>query len=390
MNNVTLITGGGGFVGTHTAMHILQKTKDYVIVLDSFERSDRRFIQTLQESHPKRLAIEQARLEDVNQVSRIIHKHKVSDVMHCSAYIEVPEGQNPENKELYRQKILLNTKNLLTAMEENNIRRLCFSSTAAAYGPPQPSRVDQHGRITENHPLNPTTVYGQYKVESERAMAEALEKGTLDALTIFRYFNVAGADPQNRIGEAHLPRETHALPLIILTALGLRDEFTIYGNKLNTRDGTPVRDLIHVLDLAKAHRMGIQQMRTGSLRGLNVFNLGNVYEDPSKVGVTVREMVDEVKSRLGEFKVNETEQLRSPGEPEILCTSSDKALKWGWKPEYTLKDIVDTAVAWHLKLAKQGWYKQPQHRKPTPRPNKTDGNRKNRKKLQPQRKTQKN
>jgi UDP-glucose 4-epimerase len=357
MDSVTLVTGGGGFVGTHTALYLLENTRGHVVVLDSFERSDPRFIESLRGQYGRRLAVEKAPLEDTHRVSEIMSSNRVSEVMHCAAYIDIPEGQAPENRRLYEQKIYGNTKSLLEAMQQSSVRRLCFSSTAAVYGPPQASRVDEHGRITEDHPLNPTTVYGEYKVLSENAMVKAFEDGRLDAVTLFRYFNVAGADPKNRVGEAHLPREGHALPLIILAALGVRDDFTIFGNMLNTRDGTPVRDLIHVLDLAKAHAMGIRQMRAGRLEGLNVFNLGNVYDDPSKLGVTVREMVEAVKNRLGGFTVKETEQLRSPGEPAVLCASSDKAVKWGWRPQYTLDDIVDTATAWHMKLAADGWYK---------------------------------
>jgi len=351
MANVTLVTGGGGYVGTHTVKYLLDNTDDKVVIVDSFERSDRQFAEALKEVYKDRLVVKDVRLEDKEALSKALADEKVTDVIHCCAYIEVPEGE--ENPGLYRQKILTTTQNLLAAMKENNVKRIVFSSTAAAYGPPQQGKVDERGRITETHPLDASTVYGKWKVEAERAIMKAQEAGDIDSATFFRYFNVAGADPNLLIGEAHMPKETHALPLVILAGLGLRDEFTIYGNNLQTPDGTPVRDLIHVLDLANAHTIGLERMRDGRLRGVNAYNLG------SGEGVSVRRMVDAVKKHLGKFKVKEKEEKRSAGEPDVLVASSEKAEReLGWRRRYGFDDIVLTAVQWTQKLAEAGWYNE--------------------------------
>jgi UDP-glucose 4-epimerase len=363
MAGVTLVTGGAGYVGTHTAKDILDNTQDKVVVLDSFERSDRQFIDALQKKYGDRLAVREARLEDVDTVSEILREEKVTDVVHCAAYIDIPESRRPGGEDLYRRKILENGRNLIAAMKKSNVRRLVFSSTAATYGHPQPDKLDDYGRITEKHPLNPSTIYGKWKRECEKVFEAAVENGVLDSFTDFRYFNVAGADAEGLIGEAHLPWEGHVLPLIILRALGISDDFKIFGTKLGTRDGTPVRDLIHVSDIAKAHRMAIDKMRDGGITGVNAYNMGNVYPDKSMVGVTVRELVDMVRKLAPEYGLNpdfdvpETKELRSKGEPEILCASSDKICReLGWMPEYSLEDIVRTAIVWHKKLADMGWY----------------------------------
>jgi len=351
MANVTAVTGGGGYVGTHTVKHMLDTTDDKIVVIDSFERSDPRFIEALKADsrYADRLSIRKASLNDKKAVSQALREEGVTDVVHCCAYIEVPEGE--QQPELYREKIFDTTNNLLSAMKENNVKRMVFSSTAATYGPPQADKVDGQARITEEHPLDASTIYGGWKVMAEKAIQEAVVKGDLEAATIFRYFNVAGADPDGLIGEAHMPKETHALPLIILKALGLRDKFTIFGNTLPTKDGTPVRDLIHVLDLANAHNTGIERMRDGRLEGVNHYNLG------SGEGVTVRQMVDAIKQRAGEFDVGETEEKRLAGEPDVLVASSAKAEReLGWKRRFSFDDIVDTAVAWTKKLAQTGWY----------------------------------
>jgi UDP-glucose 4-epimerase len=352
MDFVTLVTGGGGYIGTHVAKDLLDNTRDKVVVLDSFERSDQKFINSLKERYGNRLSVCHARLEDVSKVSGIIKNEKVTDVIHCAAYIDVAESNRQGNEILYRQKIVGNTENLLKAMRLNAVRRIVFSSTAAVYGIPQEDAVDKKMRITEKHQKNPNTVYGRCKRECEEALSKAAKEGSLDSAVFFRYFNAAGADDSGLIGEAHLPLETHVIPLAILAAIGIKKDFTIYGNNLETRDGTPLRDFIHVSDIAKSHRFGLENMRQGLLNGINEYNLG------LGEGVTVREVVNLIrKISKKDFIVHETGKLRSPEESSVLCASNVKAGKeLGWKPEYQLKEIVQTAVNWHCKLAAEGWY----------------------------------
>lgn len=352
MDYVTLVTGGGGYIGTHIVKDLLDNTEDTVVVVDSFERSDAQFINTLKSRYASRLKVHTAGLEDEQAVQEIMRKEGVSDVVHCAAYIDAAESNQPENETLYRKKIFDNTIRLLKAMKASNARRLVFSSSAAVYGMPDANALDKRGRITEEHPLKSDTVYGKYKMACEEEIKKAVKEDALDSAVSFRYFNAAGADPKSLIGEAHLPKETHMLPLAILTALGLREKFTIYGRNHDTRDGTPIRDLIHVADVAVSHRLALGRMREGKLKGLNAYNIGR------GEGVTVKEMADLVrKTAEKDFNVELADQPRFPREAGVLCASNEKAAaELDWKPLHTLEEIVRSSLAWHRKLADAGWY----------------------------------
>ena len=221
---------------------------------------------------------------------------------------------------------------LLQSLVAHNIDKVVFSSTAATYG--EPERTP----ILETDPTNPTNCYGETKKSMER-MFYWVEKAHNLHYVSLRYFNACGAHISGEIGEAHSP-ETHLIPIILQTATGKRDHISIFGTDYNTKDGTCVRDYIHVTDLAQAHILAVQYLVNGGKS--DIFNLGN------GVGFTVKEVIEKAKE-VTDKDIKVVEEGRRAGDPAVLIASSDKAKKvLGWCPEYdSLDAIISTAWKWH-------------------------------------------
>jgi UDP-glucose 4-epimerase len=253
----------------------------------------------------------------------------VDAVIHCAGFIDVEESQR--EPELYMRVNCLEPLTLLDAMAEQGVERLVFSSTAAVYG--EPTNVP----IPEDAPANPINAYGVSKLAFEHAIAEH-ERVGLRAVR-FRYFNVAGAMPDATLGEAHDP-ETHIIPRVLLGILQGRARFAVFGDDYPTKDGTCVRDYVHVCDLARAHRLAVEALLAGHEGG--VLNLGNGN------GYTNREVV-EACSRVTGREVEVAIEARRPGDPAALVASSGKAASvLGWVPEYPgIDEMVAHAWAWH-------------------------------------------
>lgn len=232
----------------------------------------------------------------------------------------------------YYDNNLNGTKVLLQSLVAHNIDKVVFSSTAATYG--EPERTP----ILETDPTNPTNCYGETKKSMER-MFYWVEKAHNLHYVSLRYFNACGAHISGEIGEAHSP-ETHLIPIILQTATGKRDHISIFGTDYNTKDGTCVRDYIHVTDLAQAHILAVQYLVNGGKS--DIFNLGN------GVGFTVKEVIEKAKEVTGK-DIKVVEEGRRAGDPAVLIASSDKAKKvLGWCPEYdSLDTIISTAWKWH-------------------------------------------
>lgn len=226
----------------------------------------------------------------------------------------------------------MGTLNLLEAMQDAGVKSLIFSSTAAVYG--DPVEIP----ITEKHPTVPTNPYGATKLAVE-AMLHWFELAYGLKYISLRYFNAAGADPAGDIGEDHSP-ETHLIPLVLQTALGLLPEIGVFGNDYATTDGTCIRDYVHVGDLAEAHVLALERLTGGGETA--VYNLGN------GSGFSVREVIRAAEEVTGR-PVTVTEKTRRQGDPAVLVASAEKAgLELGWKPGYSdLKNIISTAWNWH-------------------------------------------
>jgi len=321
--STVLVTGGAGYIGSHV-VKLLKKKGFEPVVVDNLSTGHKEAVK-----YGKLLVGD---LKDKEFLKRVFREFKPVAVMHFAAYIEVAESVKKPLK--YYRNNVCNTLNLIEVMLENNVRYFIFSSTAAVYGIPKESPIPE---TAELKPINP---YGESKAAVEKILRDLTLSEENFKYVSLRYFNVAGADPEGELGEAHNP-ETHLIPLLLQTALGKRESFSIFGTDYPTKDGTAIRDYIHVMDLAEAHILALEYLLNGEKS--DVFNVGYGR------GYTVKEVVDTVKKVTGkDFKVVETE--RRPGDPPELVAKVDKIKRvLGWKPKYDdLEFIVKTAWEWEL------------------------------------------
>jgi UDP-glucose 4-epimerase len=318
-----LVAGGAGYIGSHVCKKLSQQGFQ-LIVYDNLCRGYRDFARW-GDFIPGDVG-------DPVQLELVFSKYKIEAAMHFCAFIEV--GESVIEPEKYYQNNLRNTIYLLEAMRRHNVNKFIFSSTAAVYGMPEKMPIEEDDRKIQ---INP---YGRTKWMIEQILEDYSAAYGLKTIR-FRYFNAAGADPDKEIGEAHVP-ETHLIPLILDAAAGKRESIKVFGTDYETKDGTAVRDYVHVFDLAEAHILGLKYLLDGG--ATNYFNLG------IGDGFSVREMIQVVKKVTGkDFKVIETE--RRAGDPPYLIAKSDKVSKTlGWKPKYSLEEIIRTAWNWHQKL----------------------------------------
>jgi len=316
-----LVTGGAGYIGSHTVAELLEQGKE-VVVIDN-----------LQTGHKDALLggkLYEGDLRDKELLKRLFAENEIEAVIHFAANSLVGESMKDPVK--YFDNNVYGTLCLLEAMDKANVRKIVFSSTAATYG--EPEKVP----IEENDPTHPTNVYGETKLTMERMMAWFDQVLDIKYVAL-RYFNAAGAHASGKIGEDHDP-ETHLVPLILQAALGQRDSIKIFGDDYDTPDGTCIRDYIHVSDLADAHLRAVEYLLGGG--DSDVFNLG------SGQGFSVKEMIEAVREVTGrDFPVQVTP--RRAGDPAVLVASSDKARSvLGWKPSRdNLQDIIGSAWGWH-------------------------------------------
>ena len=273
--------------------------------------------------------MEQASLLDAERLDQIIAAERPDAVMHFAALALV--GESVRDPATYYSGNLVGTLNLLNAMRRHGVRRLVFSSTCAVYGEPQKLP------LTEDHALNPVNPYGATKLAAERMIADFCAAYDLRAVAL-RYFNAAGADAKAGIGESHTP-ETHLIPSLLK---GLKENrpVSIYGTDYSTRDGTCVRDYIHVMDLCRAHLLALDYLTAHG--GYTALNLG------TGTGYTVREIVAAASAVAGQA-IPVREAQRRPGDPAVLVASNEKAKKHlGWQPEITdIRAIIASAWDWH-------------------------------------------
>lgn len=311
-----LVTGGAGYIGSHTVYHLLRAGFD-VIVVDDLSRGHRRNVD------PARLR--QFDLADTRMLAALCRKERFDAVVHFAGYIAV--GESVRLPELYFRNNVGATLSLLDAMRETGIGRLVFSSSAAVYGEPR------ENPIREEQPCDPVSPYGESKLIVERLLRWLDVCGGLRSVSL-RYFNACGAEPGSGLGEAHDP-ETHLIPLL-LRAVKNGQPLTIFGNDYDTPDGTCIRDYIHVSDLASAHIAALAWLLAGG--ATLALNVG------TGRGHSVREVVravEEVTGRQVPFVVGP----RRPGDaPALVANSGRLRQKLGWTPRYTaLRDIVATA-----------------------------------------------
>jgi len=317
----TLVTGGAGYIGS-VMVPMLIDGGHTVLVLDDLSSGHR--------EAAKGTDLQVIDLKDPASVRDACRQFKPDTCLHFAAHSLVGESMLDPLK--YFRTNVGGGLNLLGAMVEVGCRLLVFSSTAATYG--VPASVP----IVEDAPTEPINPYGLSKLMFETVLAE-LSRIKAVKYTSLRYFNAAGADLENGLGEDHNP-ETHLIPRVIAAALGEEPEATVYGTDYPTPDGTCVRDYIHIIDLCRAHMLALKHLEGGGESG--IFNLGNGN------GFSVREVIESVKRVSGaDFEV--VESGRRAGDPPSLVASSDRIKEeLGWEPEFKgLDAIVETAWKWH-------------------------------------------
>jgi UDP-glucose 4-epimerase len=317
-----LVTGGAGYVGSHACLK-LAEAGYRPVTFDNLSQGHEAFVRWG--------PLEVGDIRDRSRLDDVLARHRPAAILHFAAMTDIAESiRNPD---LFHDNNVAGTRTLLAAAIAAGVTRMVFSSSCATYGTPLVSPLD------EDQPQLPISPYGQTKLEIERALTAADGAFGLRSVAL-RYFNAAGADFDGRIGEAHDP-ETHAIPLAIGAARGERPCFSIFGADYPTRDGTALRDYVHVLDLADAHVAALGYLDQG---GVSVaVNLG------SGRGATVREVADMVRAVSGRPFAVQVAQRR-PGDPPALVADTRRAARLlGWRARYDLRDIVASAWRWHAR-----------------------------------------
>lgn len=317
-----LVLGGAGYIGSHTVYELIDAGRD-VVVADNLLTGFRAAV------HPK-ARFYHLDIRDRKALDVLFQAEQIDGVIHFAASSQVGESMSDPLK--YYDNNLHGTMVLLQAMVAHGVDKIVFSSTAATYGEPE------NIPILEGDPTHPTNTYGETKLSMERMFHWVGQAHGLRYVSL-RYFNACGAHKSGQIGEAHHP-ETHLIPLILQVPLGQREKVSIYGDDYDTRDGTCVRDYIHVTDLAQAHILAMEYLNNGGES--NIFNLGN------GVGFTVKEVIDTARKVAGHPIPAQTTPRRA-GDPAQLVASSEKAKTiLGWKPQYDdLETIIASAWKWH-------------------------------------------
>lgn len=316
------VLGGAGYIGSHTVKQLLAAGED-VIVLDNLITGHRKAVD-------RRARFYQGDIRDFKFLSSVFSQEKVDGIVHFAAFSVVPESM--KNPLKYFDNNTCGMVTLLEAMKQFGIKRIVFSSTAATYG--EPKQIP----IKETDPQIPTNAYGESKLAMEKIMHWADLADGLKFIAL-RYFNVAGAMPDASIGEDHSP-ETHLIPIILQVAAGKRLNLQIFGNDYPTKDGTNVRDYVHVLDLADAHVLALKYLEAGN--SSTAFNLG------SATGFSNMEILQAAR-KVTDKEIPASIGPRRSGDPSTLIASSEKAKKiLGWKPKFdNIEKIIEIAWKWH-------------------------------------------
>ncbi|MHA7967483.1 UDP-glucose 4-epimerase GalE [Paenibacillus sp. CAU 1782] len=317
-----LVTGGAGYIGSHTVAALQERGEEIVIV------------DNLQQGHKEALLggkLYVGDLRDSDFLDTVFKENSIDAVIHFAANSLVGESMKLPGK--YYHNNVYGTLCLLEKMNEYGVGKIVFSSTAATYGEPENVPIDEYDRTL------PTNAYGETKLAMEKMMKWFDVAHGIKYISL-RYFNAAGAHDSGKIGEDHNP-ETHLVPIVLEAALGKRPHISVFGDDYATEDGTCIRDYIHVSDLADAHVLAVQKLRGGSES--SVYNLGNGH------GFSVKEVI-EIARKVTEREIKAVIEPRRAGDPAVLVASSDRARKeLGWNPSRSaLENIIQSAWNWHV------------------------------------------
>ena len=318
-----LVTGGAGYIGSHMVNFLLKKNHD-VTIFDNL--STGKFI------NKNRIKFEKVDLINLSKLNKSMKNKKFDAVFHFAGLSIVSESEK-KTKKYYLNNVLA-TKNLIKSMIKYNINNLIFSSSASVYGLPTTKK------ISENHRTRPISEYGKNKKEIEKILIKFGKKKNFKSIS-FRYFNAAGADESAKIGESHHP-ETHLIPKVLESVKHRKKNMYVYGNTYNTKDGTCIRDYIHVNDIARAHYYGLKKFK--NRKCTLTYNIG------TGRGHSVLEILNGIE-KITKKKLNIIFKRKRKGDPPILVADCKKIFKeLKWKPKYkNINKILLTAWKWHKK-----------------------------------------
>lgn len=333
-----LVTGGTGYIGSHTAVELQQAGYD-VVIIDNLSNSNRDVIDGIERITGIRPSFVEADCTDINALRKLFEAHKgIRGIINFAASKAV--GESIEKPLLYYRNNLNTLMNLLELMPENGVEGIVFSSSCTVYGEPDENPV------TENSPIKEaTSPYGNTKQISEEIIRDYVRSGAGIKSVILRYFNPVGAHPSAEIGELPNGVPQNLVPYLTQTAIGIRKELSVFGDDYSTPDGSCIRDFINVVDLAKAHVVAVERMLSGrSQEDVEIFNLG------TGVGLSVKELIAAFERATG-VKVPHKIVGRRAGDIEKVWANPERANKiLGWKATATIDDTMRSAWAWQLHL----------------------------------------
>ncbi len=328
-----LITGAAGYIGSHIAKDILKKTAHKITIIDNLSTGKQETIDRLIALGGERVQFIKADLNDFSMIEGVFKTKRFDALIHFAANIVAPESVTNPLK--YYLNNTVNTTNLISLANRYGVGRFIFSSTAAVYGEPPKMPID------ESAPPSPLNPYGTSKLMSEIVLQDSANANSDFKYCILRYFNVAGADMDGEYGQC-TPDATHLIKVASQTALGRREKMYIFGDDYETRDGTCIRDYIHVDDLSSAHLMALEYLEKNPS---DIFNVG--YGE----GYTVREVIAMMREVSGVQFLADIAPKRAGDSKEIVADSSKIRAKMGWSPKHNdLKKICRSAFEWEKRV----------------------------------------
>lgn len=343
MKQTILVTGGTGFIGSHTTVE-LQQAGYNVVIVDNLSNSKIEVLDGIEKITGVRPAFENVDLREKNAVEAVFEKYpQIEGIIHFAASKAV--GESVEKPLLYYRNNIVSLINLLELMPKYNVKGIIFSSSCTVYGQPSEENLP----VTEEAPIQKAlSPYGNTKQINEEIICDYIHSGAPIKSIILRYFNPIGAHPSAYIGELPNGVPMNLIPFVTQTAIGVRKELKIFGNDYNTPDGTCIRDYIYVVDLAKAHVAAMARVLDQDTDAVEVFNVG------TGKGVSTLEVVEGFEKATG-VKVNWSYAPRREGDIEKVWGNVDKANNvLGWKAETPLEDVLASAWRWQKKLREDG------------------------------------
>ena len=328
-----LLPGGAGYIGSHTAVELLNAGKE-IVIIDNFSNSKPEVLDKIKQITGKNFKFYEMDYSNKEELNKVFTENKIDAVLNFAGYKAV--GESVKKPIEYYMNNISGALVLLDVMRAHNCKKFIFSSSATVYGDPATMP------ITEEFPTGGTTnPYGTTKLFIEQILKDIYNSDNSWDICILRYFNPVGAHESGLIGEEPQGIPNNLMPYVARVAAGILPELSVFGNDYDTPDGTGVRDYIHVNDLAQAHILAMEYLSKGGES--NIFNLGN------GVGFTVKEVI-EMARKVTNHSIPIREEERRAGDPSVLIASSEKARKvLGWKPQYAdLETIISTAWKWHV------------------------------------------